>query len=85
MIRSWLRPVQLGLRQPLNLPLADGRQGMGRVREGDCALLFPERSWTADERTVPEIKPQEPVRIPRYPDLDALPDFAKFVIAASEP
>jgi hypothetical protein len=48
-------------------------------------LLFPKRSWTADERTAPKIKSQEAVRIPRDADPDALPDFARFVITASEP
>ena len=48
-------------------------------------LLYPERSRTADERTAPKIKSQEPVRIPRDADPDALPDFAGVVIAASEP
>ena len=33
-----------------------------RVDHGD--LLFPERSWTADERAAPKIKSQEAVRIP---------------------
>jgi hypothetical protein len=55
-------------------------------REGDCGgLLLIERSWTADELTVPKIKSQETVRVPRNTDPDALPDFAEFVIAASEP
>ena len=48
-------------------------------------FLFPKRSRTADERTAPKIKSQEPVRIPRDADPDALPDFAGFVITASEP
>src|ERR1700722_2782618 len=48
-------------------------------------LLFIERSWTADERTVPKIKSQEAVRIPRNADPDALPDFAGFVVPASKP
>ena len=57
-----------------------------RVEEGDCGgLLFLERSWAADERTVPKIKSQEAVRIPRNADPNALPDFAGFVITASEP
>jgi hypothetical protein len=47
--------------------------------------LFPKRSWTADERTAPKIKSQEAVCIPRDADPDALPDFAGFVITASEP
>ena len=47
-------------------------------------FLF-ERSWTADERTAPKIKSQEAVRIRRDADSDALPDFAGFVIVASEP
>lgn len=54
--------------------------------EGDCGgALFLERSWTADEGTAPKIKSQEPVRIPRNADPGALPDFARIVIAASEP
>ena len=59
---------------------------LSRREEGDCgALLFLERSWTADERTAPKIKSQEAVRIPRDADPDAMPDFAGFVITASEP
>ena len=59
---------------------------LSRREEGDCgALLFLERSWTADERTAPKIKSLEPVRIPCDADPDALPDFSGFVIAASEP
>ena len=59
---------------------------IGATEEGDrSGLLFHERSWTADERTVPKIKPQEAVRIPRNADPDALPDFAGFVVIASEP
>jgi hypothetical protein len=42
-------------------------------------------TWTADERTVPKIKSQEAVRIPRNADPNALPDFAGFVVTASEP
>ena len=62
----------------------------GRYRrlasEGDCGgLLFLERFWTADERAVPKIKSQEAVRIPRNADPNALPDFAGFVVSASEP
>jgi hypothetical protein len=54
--------------------------------QGDCSgLLFIERSGTADERTVPKIKSQEPVRIPRNADPDALPDFAGFLVAACKP
>ena len=53
---------------------------------GDCGgLLFLERSWTADEWTLAKIKSQEAVRIPRNPDPNALPDFAGFVVTASEP
>jgi hypothetical protein len=47
--------------------------------------LFPKQSWTADEKTAPKIKSQEPVRIPCDFDPDALPDFARFLITASEP
>ena len=58
---------------------------LSRREEGDCGgLLFRKRSWTADERTAPKIKPQEAVRIPRDADPDALPDFAGFVITAPE-
>ena len=46
---------------------------------------FLERSWTADERTVPKIKSQEAVRIPRNADPNALLDFDGFVVPASEP
>ena len=59
--------------------------------EGDCGgLLFVERSWTADKRTVPKIKSQKAVRIPRNADPNALPDFAGpdfagFAVTASEP
>ena len=63
-----------------------GFESLSREEEGDCgALLILERSWTADERTVPKIKSQEAVRIPRNADPDALPDFAGFVVTASEP
>src|SRR5262249_14766653 len=48
-------------------------------------LLYPERSWTTDERTAPKIKSQQAVCIPRDADPDALPDFAGFVITTSEP
>jgi ABC-type sulfate transport system substrate-binding protein len=48
-------------------------------------LSFLERSRTADEWTAPEIKSEEAVRIPRNADPDALPDFAGFVVTASEP
>jgi len=59
---------------------------LSREEEGDCGgLLFLERSWTADERTVPKIKSQEAVRIPRNADPNALPDLAGFVVIASEP
>jgi hypothetical protein len=59
---------------------------MASKEEGDCGgLLFLERSWTADKRTVPKIKPQEAVRIKRNADPNALPDFAGFVVTASEP
>ena len=54
--------------------------------ECDCGgLSFLERSWTADERTVPKIKSQKTVRIPCNAYPEALPDFAGFVIAAREP
>ena len=69
---------------------------MGRVCSSAVAPppLLPstdiERSWTADERTVPKIKSQEAVRIPRNADPNALPDlagpdFAGFAVTASEP
>ena len=65
---------------------ASNRDSVSREEEGDCGgLLFLERSWTADERTVPKIKSQEAVRIPRNADPNALPDFAGFVVTASEP
>ena len=64
----------------------DPCDSLSREEEGDCGgFLFVERSWTADERTVPKIKSQEAVRIPRNADPDALPDFAGFVITMSEP
>ena len=68
-------------------PPADSNPGsLSRDEEGDCGgLLFLERSWTADERTVPKIKSQEAVRIPRNADPNALPDFAGLVVTASEP
>ncbi len=50
----------------------------------DCRLII-ERSWTADERTAPKIKPQQAVRILRNADPDALPDFAGLVVTAREP
>jgi hypothetical protein len=48
-------------------------------------LTCPKQPWTADERAAAEIKSQETVRIPRNADPDALPDFAAFVVPASEP
>ena len=57
----------------------------GEESDRDTFLLYPERSRIADERTAPKIKSQEPVRIPRYANPDALPDFAGFLITASEP
>lgn len=73
-------------------PRHPGRPGASRpdrlseVEEGDCGgLLFVERSWTAVERTVPKIKSQEAVRIPRNADPNALPDLAGFAVTASEP
>ena len=48
-------------------------------------LLYPERSWTADERIAPKIKSQEAVCIPRDADPDALADLAGLVIIAAEP
>src|SRR5208283_2235293 len=65
---------------------ASSPDSLSREEEGDRgSLLFLERSWTADERTVPKIKSQEAVRIPRNPDPKALADFAGFVVTASEP
>ena len=52
---------------------------------GKQLVISVERSWAADERTVPKIKSQEAIRIPRNADPDALPDFAGFVVTASEP
>ena len=48
-------------------------------------LLHPERSWTADERTVPKVKSQEAVRITGNADSDAFPDFARFTVTVAEP
>jgi hypothetical protein len=56
-----------------------------KARLGRSMSGLRARSWTADERTAPKIKSQQPVRIPRNADPDALPDFAGFVITASEP
>jgi hypothetical protein len=54
--------------------------------EGDRGgLLFLDRSWTTDERTVPKVKSQEAVRIPRNADPNTPPDFAGRVVAVSEP
>jgi len=55
--------------------------------KGDCGggLLFVKRPWTAEERTAPKIKSQEAIRVPRNADPYALPDFAGFVVTASEP
>ena len=70
---------------------ASNPDSLSRGEEGDCGgLLFLERSWTADKRTVAKIKSQEAVRIPRNADPKALtdfagPDFAGFRVTASEP
>src|SRR6266481_9024658 len=80
------------LGRPLRDGVACGGNGasnpdsLSREEEGDCGgLLFLERSWTADKRAVPKIKSQEAVRIPRNADPNPLPDFAGFVVTASEP
>jgi hypothetical protein len=80
---------------------ASSPDSLSRREEGDCGgLLFLERSWTADERTVPKIESQQAVRIPRNADPNALtdfagpdvagpdfagPDFAGLVVTTSEP
>ena len=63
-------------------PFQEGRRATG-IRF--LYFFIPKRSWTADERTAPKIKSQKAVCIPRDADPDALPDFAGFVITASEP
>ena len=56
------------------------------MREGECGgLLLVERSWTADEWTIPKIESQQAINIPRNADPNALPNFAGCVVAASEP
>jgi hypothetical protein len=47
--------------------------------------LFLEQPRTADERIAPDVKPQQTVSLARNSDTDALPDFARLVIVASEP
>jgi hypothetical protein len=47
--------------------------------------LFVELSWTADEAIVPKIQSQKAVRIPRNAYPNALPYFARFLIAVPEP
>ena len=56
----------------------------GEESDRDTFLLYPERSRTADERTAPKVKSQEAVHIACYADPGALPDFAGFLITASE-
>jgi len=68
----------------------DGASKPGRLigRGGErprSGLSYIERSWTADERTAPKIKSQSAVRVSRNADPNAPPDFAGFVIPASEP
>ena len=48
-------------------------------------LLFVERFWTADERTVAKMESQQAVRVAGNADPDALPDVTLFVVIASEP
>ncbi len=48
-------------------------------------ILCVERSRTAQERTAPKIKSQEPVRVLGNADPDALPDVARLVAIMSEP
>jgi hypothetical protein len=71
---KWQPTILCVLRQTRKVPPKPGQR-----------FLFPKRSWTADERTAPKIKSQQPVRIPRDSDPDALPDFAGFLITAAEP
>src|SRR5882724_10253161 len=48
-----------------NLDKGKAVSDLSREEEGDCGgLLFLERSWAADERTVPKINSQEEGRIP---------------------
>jgi hypothetical protein len=47
--------------------------------------LFVEQPRTADERIASDVKPQQTVSFARNADTDALPDFARLVIVASEP
>jgi hypothetical protein len=49
-------------------PLAEGLQ--------DAALSFVGRLGAADKRTASNIKPQDPVGVPRNADPDAFSDFA---------
>ena len=55
-----------------------------RSLRSDCLLLI-ERSWTADEGTIPKIKSQEAVRLLRNADPGAQSDFAGFEVTTSEP
>ncbi len=57
----------------------------GRGRDPPVAELSIESPWAADERAVSFIKSQEAVRLTRDADPFALPDLARFEVAASEP
>ena len=54
-----------------------GESFRANIWRAPAGSYFVVRSWTADERTVPKIKSQEAVRIPRNADPNALPDFAR--------
>jgi len=74
------------VRHRLRIKRASSLDSLSREEEGDCGgLLFPEPSWTADERIPAKIESQEAVRIPRNADPNALADFAGFAVTASEP
>jgi len=47
--------------------------------------LFIERSWSADDRTIPKIESQGAFGIPGNADPDAAPDLAGLVAIVSEP
>jgi len=56
-----------------------------RKRATGLGLSLLEQPWTADERTAPNIKSQQTVRLAGDTDPDALPDFAGIEIIVSEP
>jgi hypothetical protein len=84
--RFRMRPTFMPCDGTASKQRASNPGSLARGEESERAgFLFPQRSWTADERTAAKIKSQQAVCIPRDADSDAFADFAGFVIAVSEP